>query len=197
MIDEGYIKFKCKWDNAPLVPGTVSHDLIECRIEMYKRGFIGEYSELGIGYGNVSHRGNIPLEFVISGTQTGHLVALESQHFSLVRNYDIEKNQVHCTGLVKASSESLTHAAVYDGNDQVNFVIHIHNMKLWQSLMNQVDTTNKNTPYGTPKMANEVRAMVKSNPKNSGIIVMAGHEEGIIGYGRNRKEAEDAILKHA
>jgi len=56
-------------------------------------------------------------------------------------------------------------------------------------------TTGKDATYGTPEMAYEITRLIKNNPFKN-LIIMAGHEEGIISYGRSLKGAADEILKY-
>ena len=118
---------------------------------------------------------------------------LSKKHYSLVKNYEINKNSVHCEGLSKASSESLTHAAIYETNMEVNAVIHIHNKCMWNKYLNDLPTTDKKAEFGTPEIALEIKKLAN---KNSGIIIMGGHPEGIIVYGESLIIAEEIILKY-
>jgi hypothetical protein len=61
-----------------------------------------------------------------------------------------------------ASSESLTHAAVYSGDGAAGAVIHCHADALWQRLVGRVPTTSAEVAYGTPEMAGEVLRLFHS-----------------------------------
>ena len=105
------------------------------------------------------------------------------------------KNSLTCEGPVKASSESLTHAAVYESDNFANAVIHIHNKSLWEKLLNVLPATSPEIEYGTPAMAEEVKRLFKETDLiEKKIFVMAGHEEGIVSFGRNLEEAFKTIL---
>jgi len=191
-IDEGYIKFNIDWDHQPLSV-EVPEELMVWRDKMHELKQIGHYHEINIGYGNISVK--TPKGILISGTQTGDVYPIKLEHFTLVDNHDIDKNYVHCVGPVKASSESMTHAAVYEADDSIKAIIHVHNIELWNQLMDVVPTTHKEVPYGTPEMANEIfRLFQETNVKEEKIIVMAGHEEGIISFGKNLDEAGEILL---
>lgn len=191
-IDEGYIKFNIDWDHQPLAL-EVPKELMSWRDKMHELKQIGHYHEINIGYGNISVK--TPKGILISGTQTGEVYPIKSKHFTLVDNYDIDKNYVHCVGPVKASSESMTHAAVYEADDSIKAIIHVHNPELWSQLIDVVPTTNKRVPYGTPEMANEIfRLFQETKVKEEKIIVMAGHEEGIISFGKDLEEAGNILL---
>ena len=196
MIDEGYIKYQCKWIESSEIPREKLQKINHWRDKLYKLNMIGEYSN-GIGFGNLSVRDNNLEEFIISGTQTGSLSSLNEKHYTKVIEFDWDKNFVCCCGPIQASSESLTHGAVYVANPKVNGVIHIHHLELWQKLMNKVPTTSKDCAYGTPEMAREIVRLCQEDclPREQ-IIVMSGHQEGIITFGSDLEEAGNILMKY-
>jgi ribulose-5-phosphate 4-epimerase/fuculose-1-phosphate aldolase len=195
MIDDGVIKFNCEWSNEPLAI-QVPDELKLWRDKMHQQKLIGEYTDIKIGYGNISIKTNEGI--LISGTQTGSIYPIMDENFTLITAYDIKANKVTCKGPVKASSESLTHAAVYAVDKTINAIIHVHNQELWERLINKVPTTKKGIAYGTPQMALEIKRLFdETNVVQDKIIVMGGHEEGIITFGKNLKEAGQLILNYA
>ena len=134
-MDEGYIKFNCHWIPSGAVSSEMVAELNLWRNRMYEKGLIGVYPD-GIGFGNISQRwqGN---SFLISGTATGGFTTLNESHYSLVTDYDFPANSLTCEGAVKASSESLTHAAIYECSAETNAVIHVHNLDAWNKLIHQ------------------------------------------------------------
>lgn len=60
------------------------------------------------------------------------------------------------SGAKAASSESLSHAACYLGNDSVSVVIHIHDAMLWERAQTHFPVTDPGAEYGTPAMAHAV-----------------------------------------
>ena len=162
---------------------------------MYDLGLIGHYTDLGVGYGNISERIGEGQQFVISGTQTGHLPQLGREHYTVVTDYDIDQNTLKCSGPIKASSESLTHAAIYELNTAYKTVIHIHHRALWQKMLYQVPTSHANVPYGTPEMAYEIKRLYHEESMNEQpIMAMAGHDEGIIAFGKTFEEAGQLLI---
>ena len=98
-------------------------------------------------------------------------------------------------GPVKASSESLTHALLYETDKDINAVFHVHHRGIWKELMNVAPTTKKNIEYGTVSMAVEMRRLFKeTDVAQQKIFVMAGHEEGIVTFGKTMDEAGEKIL---
>ena len=162
---------------------------------MYAAKVIGAYDN-GIGFGNISQRlnGN---QFIISGSATGNLKKLNNQHYAIVRAYDFDKNQVTCTGSTKASSESMSHAAVYQTYPEVQVVIHIHHLQLWKKLIHNIPTTSADVSYGSPEMAAEIIRLLKMpGTSEQKFLAMAGHEEGLIAFGKTFEEAADIIYKY-
>ena len=196
MIDEGYIKYQCHWIKQPSVTSAEIVELNYWRKQFYDLGLIGQYDN-GIGFGNISVRFPQQDSWIISGTQTGGLPILEAQHYTRIVDFDWEQNSVTCQGLIKASSETLTHAGIYTANPEVNAVIHVHHLQLWQKLINRVPTTNPHCAYGTPEMAREIiRLCQQDEVRQQQIVVMSGHEGGILTFGNNLAEAGNTLLKY-
>lgn len=196
MIDEGYIKYQCHWHKYPSITDEDIVELNHWRTKLYQLGLIGEYDN-GIGFGNLSIRIPQSQQLIISGTQTGGIGELTVQHYTKVTDFDWQKNQVTCEGLIKASSETLTHAAIYAADPQVNAVVHVHHRKLWHKLMDSVPTTNSNCAYGTPEMAAEIiRLCQYKETQLQKIIVMSGHEEGILTFGNSLDAAGNTLLNY-
>ena len=192
MIDEGYIKYQCHWTNQKSISSKEITELNQWRDKLYQLGLIGIYPN-GIGFGNISIRDRDTI--IISGTQTGGLSHLTSQHYTRVTDFDWEKNTVTCIGEISASSETLTHGAVYRANPEVNAVIHVHHLQLWEKLLDQVPTTNINSAFGTPEMARDIiRLCQKQTTKTQKIIIMSGHKEGIITFGKDLAEAGNILF---
>ena len=196
MIDEGYIKYHCHWQEIKAIAEADIVEINKWRRLLYNFGLIGEYDS-GIGFGNVSVRIPQSNYLIISGTQTGGIAELTAEHYTKVTGFDWHKNYVTCEGLIKASSETLTHAAIYTALPQVDAVVHVHNAKLWGKLLDKVPTTNPNCAYGTPEMAAEIIRMCQQpKTQQQKIIVMSGHEEGILTFGRSIEEAGHILLDY-
>jgi L-ribulose-5-phosphate 4-epimerase len=193
-MEEGYIKFSCNWIRGEGGPEELVEKINKVREKLVARGWIGAYPD-GIGFGNISVRTN-GLEFLITGSATGGIEKLNRNHYSLVKEYNIRKNSLTCVGPVKASSESLTHAMTYECSPETNAVIHIHSDELWEKLLHNAPTTSVDAAYGTPEIAEEIRKLFNEKKVlKEKIIVMGGHPEGILAFGRDPDEAMDIILK--
>lgn len=189
MIDEGYIKFDIQWEKAPPVPENLDQ-IIQVRNRLYQQRLIGFYEEHQVGYGNISVLSASPPQFIVSGTQTGHIPQLGKEHFTIATAWDLDANSLSCVGPVKASSESLTHAAVYACSPEIKAVIHVHHLELWQWMLSRYPSTDPAVPYGTPEMAGEVtRLYATTNLPECAAFSMAGHEEGIFTFAEDLQEA--------
>jgi L-ribulose-5-phosphate 4-epimerase len=198
LIDEGYIKFDLEWQKDAPLSASVIADINYWRQRLYEAGLIGYHTDLKVGFGNISVRYVEPGQFIISGTQTGHLPVLSNEHYALVTEHDVTRNHVTCRGPLQASSESLTHAVLYDIDSAIQAVVHVHSKALWQQLMHQVPTTDASVSYGTPEMAREFTRLYRDTDfVETGVAVMAGHDEGIISVGASVKEAAERILEIA
>ncbi len=182
--DEGYIKYHVEWTPGPAAFAAAAQALETWRRPLFDAGLIGVYEDLGVGYGNLSTRCGGPGQFLISGTQTGSLPTTDASHYSLVTYVDIDANTVRCSGPVKASSEAMTHAAIYALDEDIGAIVHVHSRPLWERYRDELPTTDAAVAYGTPEMAREFsRLFAQTDFGRTGIAVMAGHDEGLISFG--------------
>ncbi len=196
-FDEGYIKYINNWERCVDITEFDFVELITCRNKLKMLNLIGVYSN-GIGFGNVSCRVNNTNEFIISGTQTAEINIADLSHFSLVYGVDIEQNTLFCKGPVKASSEALSHAAIYLAEKKINCVIHVHHPEKWKTLLNRVTTINKSIAYGTPELAKKIAELLINDQtlKREKIFVTKGHEDGIFVFGETVEEAFEVLILH-
>ncbi|MDH5657677.1 MAG: class II aldolase/adducin family protein [Spirochaetia bacterium] len=189
---EGVIKFQYEWVKAE-PPSRVSVAELELlRNTLYRMKFIG-VDETGLGFGNVSRR-NLKKEnkneFIITGSQTGGLPALFAKDYCRIVDYDYDRFWVKSEGQIKPSSESLTHAALYDTDPEIAWIIHIHNLKLWDFMIQNQYPETGNISYGTRELALEVKKLHQSGGFQKGnFLAMTGHTSGIITFGKTSKEA--------
>ena len=194
MTDEGSIKFDCRWQpGEALLPSPVP-ELIASRDRLFDLGLVGALPD-GIGYGNVSVRLD-RTRFLVTGSGSGGIARLRPEHLAIVTSVDFTANRVDCTGPVMASSESMTHAALYHADLRIAAVVHVHSHALWSSLLDVLPTSHADVPYGTPAMAREIaRLLDEERPDRSGVIVMGGHRDGLIGFGESLDRAEALLVE--
>ena len=192
---EGSVKFDCHLTIEKIeIPSELYEPLNFWRNELWLKCLIGANTD-GIGYGNISVRVPGSNQFYISGTATGGIPELEQIHYPLVERCEPEANSIWCRGLIKASAESMSHAAIYSANNEIASVVHIHSHQLWEKYLGILPTTDMEVEYGTPEMAYEIgRIMTNSETIARKVFVMGGHEDGIISFGKSVKEASLIIL---
>ena len=197
-IDEGYVKYESHWTRGVATHVEATKELDAWRRPLYEAGLIGEYVEHGIGYGNLSMRRGSSNLFLISGTQTGNLPVTNERHYSLVTDCDLRGNIVRCSGPIQASSEAMTHGAIYALGDAIGAVVHVHSRVLWDAHLNRLPTTDPDVAYGTPAMAMELDRLYRMGGfKEAGIAVLAGHDDGLISFGTTVEEAATRMLSLA
>ncbi len=200
---EGIIKYNCKHEEVNLeqLPHFREERLCilfqkvdNLRTKLHDRGYIG-VNEDGIGYGNISIRMHYDDEsidhFLVSSTNTGHVRELGLNGYSLVYLSDIENNTVHSMGAKQASSESMTHAAIYSASsklykeqnskERIECIVHIHHAPLFTTLCEEDDIpcTAEDILYGSVDMAKAIIEVVNKKAIEN-VILMRGHQDGII-----------------
>ncbi len=193
----GIVKFNCHWTQSGPVISDEQYEIINSWREiLFNMDLIGAY-ENGVGFGNISIRIGNSSQFIITGSSTGEIPELEPGHYVKVNSYNIEDNAVQCLGPLKASSESLTHAAIYMADRGVNAVVHVHSIELWNELIHKVPTTNPGMDYGTPGLARDIlRIFREPEVYEKRIIVMAGDRAGILTFGHDMDEAVNVLLEY-
>jgi len=205
-IREGVIRYHEEFTPGPTLLEEEVRELSVWRSILHDLGLVGQDARRydGAGFGNASTRiqpfdrpkGSRP--FVITGTQTGGLSTLGVEHFTTVESYDIRSNVVVVRGPTQASSESLTHGAVYDQTSLIRWVFHAHAPVLWRKRKELgLPTTRPEVPYGTPEMALEVwRLFDQSDLRTIRIFAMGGHEDGIVAFGFSASEVGCRLIDH-
>jgi len=194
-MSDGVIKFRCEWTHSPLeVDLAELEPLHRWRTRLREVGLIGVLPD-GVGFGNISVRA-ADRTFLITGSGTGGLTTLDPSHYSLVTGYDFEANLLHCQGQTAASSESLSHAAIYDSRPAVGAVIHIHSQALWETYIHRLPTTEVAFEYGTPQMAMALADLSRGLDNGQAhTVVMGGHRDGLVTFGPNLEKAGEEILR--
>jgi ribulose-5-phosphate 4-epimerase/fuculose-1-phosphate aldolase len=190
-----YVKFTCEQAAAEITPFDGLAELNAYRRKLLQLRLIGVDAN-GIGFGNLSSRDGATNNFYITGSATGGKPELTLTDCAKVEAYDFIQNWLRYRGSAIPSSESLTHAAIYESDPKTGSVIHCHDSKVWAALLNQAPTSSKAVDYGTPEMAYEVTRLFKATDVQSRkILVMAGHEGGILAFGRDLEEAFVVLMR--
>ena len=201
-LQEGVVQFNLTFSPADPLPAAMLRSINAWRQILYKLGLIGQDPRRygGLGFGNVSIRpgSGDSASFVISGTQTGGMDTLSPGHYSLVRTFDPETNSVVAEGVVRPSSESLTHGSLYRLDRTIGAVIHAHSPAIW-TLADAIGipVTRRDARYGTPEMAEAVCRLFQNTPVSVlKIFAMAGHEDGIVAFGGSMEQAGLTLIRY-
>jgi len=190
-----YVKFTFERACADIAPFDTFAELNACRRKLLGLRLIGQDSN-GIGFGNLSVRDGATRNFHITGSATGGLSKLSLTDCVRVVDCDFKKNWLRYEGIAIPSSESLTHAAIYESDSITSAVIHCHDSALWRAILDRGPTSSKAVAYGTPEMAYEVMRLFKTTDVQSRkILVMAGHEGGIVTFGKNLEDAFNILMR--
>jgi ribulose-5-phosphate 4-epimerase/fuculose-1-phosphate aldolase len=208
MHSEGVIKFRSEHVGATLNEGQfggVAKELAAWRDLFQKIGVLGQEPGRyeGAGFGNLSGRLNPPSlpkgrrRFLITGSQTSGMQDLSLAQLCAVESYSLRENCVVSRGMVPPSSESLTHGAIYDLSPAIRYVFHLHAPSIWQAAARtRMPTTSPDVGYGTQEMAFEMQRLYASTSLSERrVLAMAGHEDGVIAFGRNADEAGLALMR--
>ena len=137
-----YIRFSCERVAAGISFFGGLAELNAYRRKLLDLHLIGVDSN-GIGFGNLSVRDGATKNFYITGSATGGIHELTLANCAKVVAYDFERNQVRYEGSAMPSSESLTHAAIYESDATAGAIVHCHCSRLWAAVLNEVPTTSR------------------------------------------------------
>lgn len=198
---EGVIKYQLEFVEGPPVADEQVREINAWRRIFFLLGLIGEDPARygGYGFGNVSCRLHPDDNaFVISGTQTAHMLELGPEHFAKVISCDPLRNHIIAHGPVKPSSEALTHGAIYQADKTIHTVFHVHSPDIWKNAVElAIPTTAREALYGTPEMAREIeRLLTDINTRQEHIIAMGGHEDGIISFAATAEHAGQTLVSY-
>lgn len=191
---EGVIKFSYEFEKREKVP-KASWDLQVWRDLFVGYALIGQLPDRygGFGFGNLSCR--VGEAFSITASQTGGLKRLAAIDYALVHDWSLARNHLSASGVKEPSSESLTHAAIYESCPSVAFVFHVHSPMIWQARQQLgLPETSAEIPYGTVLMAQTLKSLARDLGPD-GIIAMAGHEDGIIAWSTTAMGAGALIFR--
>lgn len=206
---EGVIRFEVEHETRMLdarVHGESARVLSAWREVLARLSLVGRDPARyeGLGYGNLSARippfgdvGRGRRRFLVTGSQTGGIADLTLDHCCVVERYDVARNTVHSLGPVRPSSESLTHGAIYDAAPAARFVFHAHAPEIWRAARALgLPVTRREVANGTPEMALEVQRLYReSQLPATGILVMGGHEDGVLAFAATADEAGEALVR--
>ncbi len=149
----------------------------------------------GFGYGNLSARdGSQPDQFVVTASQTSGAAEFEQRHLVRIVSGNVERFWVDAIGHQPPSSESLTHAMIYQADPGIAWVMHGHSPEIWQQAESLgLPATPQDVGYGTPAMARAVAELLRGNARRPLLFVTLGHEDGVFACGASASDAGSAL----
>jgi len=194
MKQESYIKFKCKHLAKDIQFPADIHKLISIGDELKKHSLIGKIDE-DTGFGNISFKEIDNNIVYISASKTGTYGSYKEEHFSKIIAWDAENNYVESAGLLPASSETLSHLAIYEALPWANCVAHVHSEALWNKYRNTEITSNDTIEYGTKEMYFEIVRLLKGH-NESKLLVMGGHHGGLLVWDKDFNSLKETITTY-
>jgi ribulose-5-phosphate 4-epimerase/fuculose-1-phosphate aldolase len=88
----------------------------------------------------------------------------------------------------------MSHAVIYQTVSKARAVIHIHSSYLWKRYFDQLPTTDPSAAYGTPEMAFSIERLTEKIQSSSGVVVMGGHEDGLIAFSTTLHSAYKQLI---
>lgn len=196
---EGVIRFRYRL--APLsspLDAALLQKLNAWRRVLRQTALIGETPERydGNGFGNVSARERPGgATFVITASQTGRLATLQPEQFARITACDLERFEACAEGALPPSSETLTHAALYQAAPEVRWVLHGHSPHLFRAAHALgLPTTAADVEYGTAQMARAVAELVSPDAQAPLVFVSLGHEDGVFACGAEADAVGCALI---
>lgn len=163
------------------------HALRGWRAVLRRLGLIGQepHRYAGLGFGNLSARDpQRPGEFVITASQTAGAPALEDEDLVRILHSSTGRFWVDAEGHQPPSSETLTHAMIYQADAAVGWVFHVHSPDVWRRAAElALPATADDVPYGSPAMVEAVATLLTRHPSRPLTFVTLGHEDGVFACG--------------
>ncbi|HIE54695.1 MAG TPA: class II aldolase/adducin family protein [Chromatiaceae bacterium] len=148
----------------------------------------------GFAYGNLSRRHK--QGFIITCSQTSGLEQLSGNDFAQVTQWSPAANQLRSRGPCRPSSESLTHATIYQEATEAHWVFHAHSPEIWRNAKRlSMPITDPLAEYGTAEMARAMaNTLEQMGRPATGIVSLGGHEDGVIAWGTTVEEPGCLLL---
>jgi len=89
----------------------------------------------------------------------------------------------------------MSHAALYQSAPGTGCVVHVHAPEFWaRALALGWPATPAAAEYGTPDLACAIGELARRLGTEAGIVVLAGHKDGLLAYGPDIRGAHAALL---
>ena len=201
---EGTINFAYDLKTANLAEAAWSDEVLggiaqlsAWRSILYTLELIGQNTGRygGFAYGNLSMRIEDSERFIVTASQTSGATKLYVNHLVLIEETNIARFWVEATGLEPPSSETITHAMIYQGEPRARFVFHVHSNEIWKHREAlRLPQTPAEVAYGSEAMAEAVVQLLEQHQIRPLIFATAGHEDGIFALGYHAQECGSLLV---
>lgn len=149
----------------------------------------------GYGFGNISMRDE--QEFIITASQSGGVAHLDQEDYVRISGWNFDRFWVDAEGTKPPSSESLTHAMVYECAENVNFLFHAHCPHIWENARAlNIPTTPPEVAYGTPEMAAAFKQLLDDNVSRPIVFATPGHTDGVFSCGPTARDTGGLLVSY-
>lgn len=197
---EGTIRFAyvLEQPDGPVAPPDLLAELNGWRATLGRLGLLGQEPTRygGLGFGNASARHpERPDQFLVTASQTGALARLDQEHLVRITHANVARFWVDALGSQPPSSESLTHAMIYQADPGVGWVFHGHSPEIWRCAEAlKLPATPPDVAYGSAEMAEAVAALLRAEPGRPLGFVTLGHRDGVFACGATAAAAGGALV---
>jgi len=197
---EGTIHFAYALEppEGPVAPAGILQALRGWRAVLRRLELIGQNADryAGLGFGNLSARdpGN-PQQFIVTASQTSGAAELEDGDLVRVLHSSVERFWVDALGHQPPSSETLTHAMIYQADPDIGWVFHGHSPDIWQRADELgLPATDADVAYGSPEMVSAVAQLLAEQRDRPCVFVTLGHRDGVFACGGSADATGGALV---
>ena len=196
---EGTIQFAYDLQPAeiPALSAEAFAELYAWRSILFTLDLIGQHPDRygGYAYGNLSSATDTG--FAITASQTSGTPELIAEHIVNIIDTNLRRFWVDARGAEPPSSESLTHAIIYQADAKMRHVFHIHSAEIWgmREVLRLPETPDTVT-YGSTEMVLAVNELLAKYPSRPLVFATAGHEGGIFALGHHARDCGGLLVTY-
>jgi hypothetical protein len=178
-------------------------ELAAWRDILFRLDLIGQHPDKyeGFAFGNLSAKSADQAEdddaFVITASQTSGALHLDAGHLVTIREANLSRFWVEAEGVEPPSSETLTHAMIYQADIRARSVLHIHNAEIWHHRAElNLPETPESVSYGTQAMVSAVAELLDQHQSRPLVFATAGHKDGIFVLGTHLRDCGGLLVSY-
>ena len=201
MAEDGTIRFAYSLEQpvGPITGISTLESLAGWRAVLKRLAVLGQDADRygGAGFGNLSSRDlERPEELVITASQTAGAPALFEESLVRITHCNPARFWVDAIGHQPPSSETLTHATIYQAAPEIEWVFHVHSPEIWQRHADlELPATPEEVTYGSPAMAEAVSLLLSRHRARPLVFVTLGHEDGVFACGGSADETGSVLVR--